>query len=327
MNALTITFFGVLGLSFVIFMIFTRPAAPSRTARRRLMVIQDSIRPHNAGAYGTELEQAEEMDHFARLGVFLERYQFAKNLKVLLVHADSSLSVGETVLASAGAALAAGLLAFLCLHAIPAVVVAAPVGLTLPYLLLRFKRGRRLKAFNTQLPEAIDLMARSLVAGHSMASSIELISGQSPEPLASEFVQVFQQQRLGIHFRDALLQMGTRVPSRDLQFLITAILVQKETGGDLTEILDRAAHVIRERVRIEGEVRTHTAQGRLTGWILALLPIVMLGLINLLSPGYSNLLCSTIPPGRSCSMPAGRSSLSEASSFARSSMSRYSQSP
>jgi tight adherence protein B len=105
-----------------------------------------------------------------------------------------------------------------------------------------------------------------------------------------EFFQVYQQQRLGLQFRDALLQMGGRVPSRDLQFLITAILVQKETGGDLTDILDRASHVIRERVRIEGEVRTHTAQGRLTGWILGLLPIIMLVLINVVSPGYSTIL-------------------------------------
>jgi tight adherence protein B len=152
------------------------------------------------------------------------------------------------------------------------------------------KRGRRLKAFNTALPDAIELMARSLRAGHSMNSSIELIAEQSPEPLSSEFVQVYKQQRLGLHFRDALLQMGGRIPSRDLQFLITAILVQKETGGDLTEILDRAAHVIRDRVRIEGEVRTHTAQGRLTGWILGLLPVIMLALLNIVSPGYSSVL-------------------------------------
>jgi tight adherence protein B len=198
--------------------------------------------------------------------------------------------VGGPVLASAGAALSCGLLSFLCLQSLLLGVVAALAGSAIPYGLLRLKCGRRLKAFNTALPEAIDLMARSLLAGHSMGSSIELIAEQSPEPLASEFVQVFQQQRLGLHFRDALLQMGTRVPSRDLQFLITAILVQKETGGDLTEILDRASHVIRERVRIEGEVRTHTAQGRLTGWILALLPVVMLALINLLSPGYSGIL-------------------------------------
>ena len=289
MSVLAVTFFGVLALSFAIFMAFTRPTA-SRSARRRLVVIQDSVRPHNAGAYGTELEQVEQLDHSARLGILLERYRFAKNLKVLLTHADSGLGVGGTVLASAGTGLASGLLAFLGFHAVLAGVTAAPFGSAIPYLLLRVQRNRRLKAFNTQLPDAIDLMARSLVAGHSMGSSIELIAGQSPEPLAGEFVQVFQQQRLGIHFRDALLQMGTRLPSRDLQFLITAILVQKETGGDLTEILDRASHVIRERVRIEGEVRTRTAQGRLTGWILALLPIVMLALINLISPGYSSVL-------------------------------------
>jgi tight adherence protein B len=117
-----------------------------------------------------------------------------------------------------------------------------------------------------------------------------MVAEESPEPLAFEFVQVYQQQRLGLHFRDALLQMGSRVPSRDLQFLVTAILVQKETGGDLTEILARTSYVIRERVRIEGEVRTRTAQGRLTGWILGLLPIVMLVLINVVSPGYSDVL-------------------------------------
>jgi tight adherence protein B len=288
-NALTITFVVTLTFSLAIFMVCTRPA-DSRSTRRRLVLIQDSVRPHNAGVYGTELEKVEELDHSARLGVLLERYRFAKNLKVLLVHADSSLGVGGTVFASAGAALTSGLLASLYLHAILAGVAAAPAGAAIPWFILRFQRNRRLKAFNTQLPDAIDLMARSLVAGHSMGSSIELIAEQSPQPLAGEFVQVFQQQRLGMHFRDALLQMGTRVPSRDLQFLITAILVQKETGGDLTEILDRASHVIRERVRIEGEVRTHTAQGRLTGWILALLPIVMLALINLISPGYSSTL-------------------------------------
>jgi tight adherence protein B len=133
-------------------------------------------------------------------------------------------------------------------------------------------------------------MARCLMAGHSMGSSIEMVAEQAPEALASEFVQVFQQQRLGLHFRDALLQLGSRVPSRDLQFLITAILVQKETGGDLTEILARASHVIRERVRIQGEVETRTAQGRLTGWILGLMPLVMLALINIISPGYSDIL-------------------------------------
>jgi tight adherence protein B len=277
-------------LSFATFMVFTRPEASSRSTRKRLVLIQDSVRPNNAGAFGTELEAVEQLDHAARLGLLLERYRFAKHLKLLLVHADSSMDVGDTVLASAGAAFGCGLLAFFFVRVFLAVAAAALAGFAAPFMLLRMKRNRRLKAFNTALPEAIDLMGRSLVAGHSMASAIELISEQSPEPLAYEFVQVFHQQRLGVQFRDALLQMGGRVPSRDLQFLITAILVQKETGGDLTEILDRAAHVIRERVRIEGEVRTHTAQGRLTGWILSLLPVILLALINIISPGYSTIL-------------------------------------
>ncbi len=147
-----------------------------------------------------------------------------------------------------------------------------------------------MKAFHDALPGAIELMARSLRAGHAMGMSIEMIAEQSPEPLAGEFAQVYQQQRLGLQFRDALLQMGERVPSKDLRFLITAILVQRETGGDLTEILDRTSHVIRERIRIEGEVRTRSAQGRMTGWILGLLPLAMLALINLVSPGYSAVL-------------------------------------
>ena len=141
-----------------------------------------------------------------------------------------------------------------------------------------------------RLADAIELIARALRAGHSMGSAIEIVAEQSAEPLGSEFAIVFQQQKFGIPFRDALLQLGDRVPSKDLHFLITAILVQKETGGDLTEMLDRTTRVIRERIRIEGEIRTYTAQGRLTGWILSCLPIVMLVLINLITPGYSHIL-------------------------------------
>jgi len=237
-----------------------------------------------------ELEKATSEHFAARLGILLEGFQFAKKLKLLLIHADSGVSVGGAVLACAGAACGGGLLSFLWFRDwLQAVPFAFAVSI-IPIGLLRMKRDRRLKAFNTALPDAIDLMARSLLAGHSMGSSIELVGEQSPEPLGFEFVQVYQQQRLGLHFRDALLQMGARVPSRDLQFLITAILVQKETGGDLTEILDRASHVIRERVRIEGEVRTHTAQGRLTGWVLGLLPVIMLAIINIINPGYSSIL-------------------------------------
>jgi tight adherence protein B len=267
-----------------------RPAKASRSARCRLETIQNSVRLPKALAFGDDLEAVRQRGFPDRLGAMLERYRFSNHLRVLLVHAGSSMGVGGAVLVSAGSGFACGLICFLALEMPLAAGAAAVGGLAIPYAVLLFQRDRRLKAFNTALPDAIDLMSRSLLAGHSMGSSIEMIAAQSPEPLAFEFSQVYQQQRLGLHFRDALLQMGTRIPSRDLQFLITAILVQKETGGDLTEILARASYVIRERVRIEGEVQTRTAQGRLTGWILSLLPIVMLVLINILTPGYSTVL-------------------------------------
>jgi len=277
-------------LSFTLLMLATRPAKASKSMQERLVAIEHPTRAGKADIEGAKLEKARERDYAVRLGEHLQHYQFSKNLQTLLVHADSSMSVGTVVFTCAGAAFGCASAAFLFLHALLLVAAAFVAGAAVPYGILKFKCGRRLKKFSDALPDAIDLMARALRAGHSMASTIELVAEQSPEPLAGEFEQVYQQQKFGLRFRDALLQMGGRVPSKDLHFLITAILVQKETGGDLTDILDRTSHVIRERLRIEGEVRTHTAQGRLTGWILGLLPVIMLLLINLVSPGYSTVL-------------------------------------
>jgi tight adherence protein B len=289
MGLLVVTFVLALALSFTILMLALRPEGASRSAQQRLLTIRHSVHVQSAAITGIELEQIQQRDCVRRLGEALERYQFARNLQLLLVHSGSTATVGSVVLASAGAALGCGVAVFLYSRAIAA-AAALLAGACIPWLLLRQQRARRVKKFNDALPGAIELMARSLRAGHAIGTSIELIADQSPQPLAAEFAQVFQQQRLGLQFRDALLQMGGRMPSRDLQFLITAILVQRETGGDLTEILDRASHVIRERIRIEGEVRTRSAQGRLTGWILGLLPVVMLALINIASPGYSTVL-------------------------------------
>lgn len=168
---------------------------------------------------------------------------------------------------------------------------------SLPWVRIIWLRARRMKSFDDALAHGIDMMARALRAGHSIAGSIELVAQGCPEPAASEFAEVFRQQNFGMPLRDAFLQMLDRVPSQDLRVLVTAILVQRETGGNLVEILDRTVNVIRERQRIHGEIRTQTAQGRLTGWILTLLPVIMLALINLSNPGYSKPLFVT-PMGR-----------------------------
>jgi tight adherence protein B len=268
----------------------SRPKTLTKSLKLRLKDIRDSARNAATGAPLLDLTEAEKPSPAVRLSEVVAKYGFAKKLNQLLVHADSSATVGGVLLTSLGLGLGSALLAFLLLP-LPVMDAAAMVtGSLMPITVLRIKRGRRVKKFGIAMPEAIDLMARSLRAGHSIGAALEVVAEQSPQPLAGEFARVFQQQRFGLRFRDALLEMADRVPSADLHFLVTAILVQRETGGDLTEILDRTSHVIRERVRIQGEVQTYTAQGRLTGWILSLLPIVLLLLINIISPGYSHLL-------------------------------------
>ncbi len=140
-------------------------------------------------------------------------------------------------------------------------------------------------------------MTRALRAGHSISAAIEIVAEEGTEPLRSEFRQVYKQQNFGLPNREALLQLARRVPSPDLRFVVTAMLVQKETGGNLVDILDRAAFVLRDRLRIQGEVGIYTAQGRLTGWILTLLPFVMFVLINCANPGYTSVLLKD-PMGR-----------------------------
>lgn len=175
-------------------------------------------------------------------------------------------------------------------HTPPLALGGAVVVGSLPLLRIWWARRRRVKLFEEALAQAIDMMARALRAGHSISSAFELVAQGAPEPAKSEFAEVFRQQNFGMPLRDALLQMLDRVPSQDLRVMVTGIIVQRETGGNLVEILDRTVFVIRERQRIRGEIRTQTAQGRLTGWILTLLPVAMLLLINLMDPGYSKLL-------------------------------------
>lgn len=160
----------------------------------------------------------------------------------------------------------------------------------LPIGYLQFIRKRRLVRFDAQLPACIDICARSLRAGHSIVAAIHVVTEQAVGPAKIEFQEVLKKQNYGLPLRDALLEMLDRVPSPDLRVFVTGILVQKDTGGNLVEILERTVSVIRERIRIQGEVRTNTAQGRLTGWILCLLPIFILCMINLMNPGYSSVL-------------------------------------
>ncbi len=282
-------FVGFVLFSFTLVLFLLRPKKSEKAIEQRLHSITLSSKKQ-ADDDDPALSGKVPAGPVHRLGEYLQRFHFSSDLEQLILHAGSNASVGSVIVGSLFAAVGAGLMAHIFVGTLPLDLAAVAAGGASRWFLLRFQRSKRTSKFATALPDAIELMARALRAGHSMSSSIEIVAEQSVEPLASEFAIVFQQQKFGIPFRDAILQLGDRVPSKDLHFLITAILVQKETGGDLTEILDRTTDVIRDRVRIEGEIRTHTAQGRLTGWILSGLPLIMLGIISIINPSYGHVL-------------------------------------
>lgn len=165
-----------------------------------------------------------------------------------------------------------------------------------PYVYLYVLRELRFRRCGAQLPEAVDLMSRALRAGHAVPSALEMVGNETPDPLGAEFRTLHEEQRLGLPTRDAFRNLVERVPQDDMRFLATAILVQSETGGNLTQILDKTAAVMRERQRLYGQIRIYTAQGRITGWILCLLPFIMFGLIHLINPAYEKILI-TDPTG------------------------------
>lgn len=277
-------------LSLTIVIAYTRPTRGDKALQLRLADIRDPRRSLGNQADQDNEDTLEEPTLSGKIGNFLQQYPITSGLRLLLLQTRTRLTVGSFVLYSFAAAMLLSIACVILLPSLPLEATAFVVGLIIPYCCLLKKRSRLLDAFGANLPDAIDLMARSLRAGHSVQQAIELIAEQSPEPLASEFAQVHQEQKFGLPFRDALLQMSDRIPLKDLRFFITAILVQKETGSDLIEILDRTTAVIRDRVRVAGEIMTYTAQGRLTGWILSLLPIALLLVISIMSPGYTSLL-------------------------------------
>jgi tight adherence protein B len=159
-------------------------------------------------------------------------------------------------------------------------------GIFSPCLYVMYRRMRRLRAFEKLFPEAIDLLGRAVRAGHAFTTGLEMIAKELPQPVAEEFRVTFEEQNFGLPLKDALFNLAERVPLIDVRFFVIALLIQKDTGGNLAEILDNLSRVIRERFRILGDVRVKTAQGRLTASILIGLPPLMMLMMSLVNPGY-----------------------------------------
>jgi tight adherence protein B len=157
---------------------------------------------------------------------------------------------------------------------------------SLPYLYLRFKRNQRLAEIESQLPEALDFLARSMRAGHAFSVSLELLGTESPDPLGQEFRVLFNEQNLGAPLQTAMTNLIDRVPLLDMRLFVSSVMLQKQTGGNLSEILIRLAYIIRERFRLRGQVKAASAHGRMTAVVLMLLPAVLMVALLIIAPGY-----------------------------------------
>jgi tight adherence protein B len=197
----------------------------------------------------------------------------------------STIIVMSIILASIGAFATA---AFVRLPFAP--VGGAAVGLIAPTFFLRYKKNRRMRQFEEQFPEALDLLSRAIRAGHAFQTAMGMVADELGDPVGPEFKKSFDQQNFGLPIRDALNQLAERMPLLDVRFFVTAVLIQRDTGGNLAEILDNLAHVVRERFKILRQVRVHTAHGRFTGWVLMALPAALAVALSIINPEHMQLL-------------------------------------
>lgn len=279
--------------------------AESKTSNRKKM--QDRLRGKHAQAEKT----AQSIMRRGALGqsksfadTVIGHFKFVPKLQTLINQADLDWSASQTLVNLSGVALltAVGLIIFK-VH--PAVAAGCAGGIfLLPLLWLTFRRSRRVTKITNQLPDVFDMMGQALRAGHSLAGAVQLIYEQMPPPIATEFAQVYHEQNLGIRIEDALQAMADRIDSLDVRFFVTAVMIQRQTGGDLAEVLDNISSVIRERIELAGLVRGLTAEGRLSGWVLFALPILVFIASQQLNPEYASVLFDE-PLGRLMLLVAG----------------------
>ena len=207
-----------------------------------------------------------------------------------LEQSGMKVSISGILMIALGSAVGFAILAGIITRAPWGLPVGAAIGFGLPFLVLNIKRGRRLYAFEEQFPEALDLIARALKAGHAFATGLKMAADELPEPVGPEFRKTFDEQNFGLPLKDALDNLTRRIPLLDVRFFSTAVLIQRETGGNLAEILENLAHVVRERFKILRQVRVYTAHGRFTGYVLLALPALLGVALSFINPEHMNML-------------------------------------
>ena len=264
---------------------------PDRRAARRigLRLMEVQTPPEEEGEAKTVLRKADA-GPLPALDRLLHQSGVGPHVSTLITQAG----VKTTPAVIVGSAVALGALAAVLISTfvrIPLLaLLGAPLGATLPFLYLLQQRGSRRRKFEEQFPEALDLLSRALRAGHALQSALGMVADELPDPIGPEFKKTYEQQNFGLPLNDALNELALRTGLLDVRFFVTAVAIQRETGGNLAEILDNLANVVRERFKLLRQVKVHTAHGRMTGYVLLGLPAALGIVLSFISPGHMNTL-------------------------------------
>lgn len=268
-----------------IYMFLTRK---KRSIQDRMQKVSETIKKPQAVIHQEESRKLSIKGILGIIGRLFIRKGMTRELEAALFKADIPLRGEEYLTLWILSATLPGTLIFMVTHKMALAFVIYIIGIFMPPLIVNVNRHKRLKRFDQQLGESLSIMSNALRAGFSFMQAIEMVSKEMPNPIAKEFARSYREMNLGTPLEEALKNMVKRLDSNDLDLLITAVLIQRQVGGNLAEILDNISNTIRERIRIQGEIRTLTAQGRITGIIIGLIPLALVLFLMAINPSYMN---------------------------------------
>ncbi|HVG30933.1 MAG TPA: type II secretion system F family protein [Pyrinomonadaceae bacterium] len=284
-----IVFVFCLFLTYAIYLVATR-GSEQRRARLNQRLSEALMHSSSVEDLEVQLARSELMSEIPAMNRALMRVPVATRLKRMLDQADLQITVTRLLMFSAMAGLLAAMAASVLTISLVVIFAAGLAAAGVPFLHVWWARRKRLNKFLEHLPDALELMSRALQAGHAFAESLHMISEEMPEPIATEFRKTYEEQNLGLSLKLALENLTQRIPLLDLRLCVTAIMIQRETGGNLAEILEKVAHTIRERFRIMEDLKTLTTSSRMSAWILCGLPIFVACAVTFMNPDYMSIL-------------------------------------
>ncbi len=279
-----IVFAAVAAGAFAIFSLMDERNSRARLMRERLSTVEKAAQAQPSKDLA--LLRDEMLSKIPAFDTLLRRSERVSDLQSMLVQGDLNMRAGNLLMLCAVSAFVVGIIVFFVSNSLQFVLVGIIVGAVAPYSYASYRRSKRFQKFEELFPEAIDTLARAVRAGHAFTTALEMIAGETSEPVATEFRKLFEEQKFGLPVRDALINLTERIPLVDVKFFVTAVMLQRETGGNLAEILDNLSYVIRERFKILRQVRVFTAQGRLTMMLLMGMPPIIVLAMTLMNPQF-----------------------------------------